>query len=278
MMKNKLVIAISMFIIATSTKAGSFNNEMERTFNSMSNVTNAKAYNTARRGIANGGQLYIRNDIKRINLVSAQAPSFSAGCGGIDIFGGSFSYINKDQFIETFQAIGANALGYGVKLAIASACNSCEQIMTSLEKTAQAINKMNMDSCTAAQGIVDAGVDFSTTAKAETKAANNNTNRGIAEDFQEAWNWPSTDGKSNSKKQKETNPAKYASEITGNITWRALIENNVKTTYGGDNSLLEVFQSMVGTVVVADQSTDSESSPSITTYVGQKISLSQLMI
>ncbi|WP_369686145.1 hypothetical protein [Photobacterium leiognathi] len=34
--------------------------------------------------------------------------------------------MNANKFIENFQAIGANALGYGVKLAITSACDTCE--------------------------------------------------------------------------------------------------------------------------------------------------------
>ncbi len=280
-MNNKHIAKlIPMLFIVNGALASSLNEEMERTFNSMTNVTTPKAYNTARRGVLSAGQLFIRNDTKRVSLITTTAPSYSMGCGGISIFGGSLSILSKDEFIQTFQAIGSNALGYGVKLAITSACATCESIMTSLEKTAQAINKLNIDSCQAAQGVVQAGADFAGISQAESKAATTNTSSGIMADFADAWSWGETTSQSNTNKMKESNPTQYSQEITGNITWRALIENDLKGTYGGDDTLLEVFQSIVGTAIVVDNDTESESketSPSLELRKGHKIKLENLI-
>ncbi|WP_413694437.1 conjugal transfer protein TraH [Psychromonas sp. KJ10-2] len=282
MMKSNLLIALAFVVISNTSAASSFNDEMERTFGSMTNTTTAKAYNTARRGVVSGGQLFIRNDSKRVNIVSAQAPSFSAGCGGISLFGGSMSMLSKDEFIQAFQAIGSNALGYGVKLALANYCQTCENVMTSLEKTAQALNKMNMDSCQAAQGIVNAGVDFAKTSQAETKAATTNSEKGFLSDFSEAWTWTETSGETNASKLKESDPDAYAQLVTGNATWRALMSNGVKSTYSGDDSLLEVFQSMVGTVIINEventDSTNSDTPPTMILRAGHKIKLKELIL
>ena len=280
-MKIKVLLVAMTIAACSESIASSFNDAMDSTFNSMSNVTNPKAYNSARRGVVSGGQIFIRNDIKRINVASATLPSISAGCGGVDIYGGAFSFINADQMIETFQAIGSNALGYGVKLALSSACDVCENVMTSLEKTAQAINKMNMDSCTAAQGIVDAGAEFGAAAISEMKSTNKEVNSGFFEDFSESVSNDTTTGKSASKTSKENDPVAYAKDITGNITWRAMIKSNLKTAYlNGDNDLLEIFQTMVGTAIITPQigaAETADQTPTLELRAGRMITLEQLI-
>ncbi len=52
-------------------------------------------------------------------------PSFSAGCGGIDLFGGSFSFINMNQFVDLMRAVASNAAGYAFQLAINAMCPDC---------------------------------------------------------------------------------------------------------------------------------------------------------
>lgn len=285
MIKIKPLIATISLVLCSTASYASFNDQMDSAFGSMSNVTTAKSYNNARRGVLSGGQVFIRNNIKHVNLAHAEAPSFSAGCGGIDLYGGAFSFINADQMIETFQAIGSNALGYGVKLALASACPTCESVMTSLEKTAQAINKMNIDSCTAAQGIVDAGVDFSTGATAEAKNANKGVTTGIFDDFSNAWSDDTTTGKSASTTVKESDPLAFAKDVTGNVTWRAMIKSNLKNQYvNGNDDLLEIIQSMVGTVIITMPPTPTPATaaskaatPTLETRSGHIITLQQFI-
>ena len=81
-------IAVGLAIVistspATSTvaSASAINSEMNKMFSSMTNVTNPGAYKTSRRGVISGGSLQVRNKVMNINIVSAQPPSFAAGCG-----------------------------------------------------------------------------------------------------------------------------------------------------------------------------------------------------
>lgn len=272
----KLSITTALLMASTNSFAG-LDDQMRDAFGVLINTTNPNSYDTARRGGISGGSLFMKAPTKRTNVMSATAPSFSAGCGGIDIYGGSFSFISADEFIETFQAIGANALGYGVKLALQSACPTCEQVMTSLEKTAQFINSMNVDSCTAAQGIVNAGVDFATTAQADTEAKTYGVNTGQWDDLNEAWSWASEAGMSATKTLETHNPAIVAENITINTTWKAMKEGQVANVFGGDDEFLELLMTMIGTVVVKNPSSDNESDPKPIVYEGRGIKLVDLI-
>lgn len=277
---KRIIVTLSIGLsISSFALASSISTQMDNAFNSMVNTTTPKAYNTARRGVISGGGVFVRNETKRANLTSMVPPSIAAGCGGIDLQGGSFSHISADQFIATFQAIGSNALGYGVKLALQSACDSCENIMTSLQKTAEFINKMNVDSCQAAQGIVNAGVDFAAGLNADNTAKTQGILTGGFSDIAEAMNSLNTEGKSATQKGKEDNPANHAKTITGNVAWRAFIDNNVKGIYtNGDNTLLELLMSITGTVIIKDEvGSNSESPVKLVQLSGHQVTLKDLM-
>ncbi|NLC22295.1 MAG: conjugal transfer protein TraH, partial [Halomonadaceae bacterium] len=88
-----LAIALS-FLSSTQAEANSsLRNEMNKMFGTMSNATSPGVFETSRRGVISGGSIVARNKIMNTNIVSFQPPSFNAGCGGIDFFGGSFSFI-----------------------------------------------------------------------------------------------------------------------------------------------------------------------------------------
>lgn len=275
--KIKLAMFFTGLITVSNVHANSINDQMRDAFGLLMNTTKPNSYNTARRGVISGGSLFIKSPAKRTNFLSATAPSISAGCGGIDIYGGSFSFINKDQFIETFQAIGANALGYGVKLAVQSACPTCEQVMTSLEKTAQFINSMNVDSCQAAQGIVNAGVDFATSSQSDTVAKNYGVNTGQWEDLNEAWGWVRESGKSPTNEIASNNPDVAKDKITINVVWRSMKESGMETVFGSDDQFLELVMTMIGTVLIKNPSSEPETDPKPVIYAGNSVKLTDLI-
>ncbi|WP_264757336.1 conjugal transfer protein TraH [Klebsiella pneumoniae] len=49
--------------------------------------------------------------MKTIQLVSMTLPDINAGCGGIDAYLGSFSYINSEQLQRFAKQIMSNAAG-----------------------------------------------------------------------------------------------------------------------------------------------------------------------
>ena len=266
---------MALSLASTGVYAGSVKDMMEKNFKSMINTTTPKQYQGARRGVFSGGSIYARNEIKTVKLASMQAPSISAGCGGISIYGGAFSFINADQMVETFQAIGSNAIGYGLKLAIQNACDTCENVMTSLEKTAQFINKMNIDSCTAAQGIVDAGADLASQSMADVKAKAENAWNGVANDFSQAWAWNEEKGTTPASQMKKDDPAAAAEKLTGNVVWRAIVDGKVKNAFGADDDkFLEMLMSIMGTSIMDFSNAEDVQTIS---HSGHKITLQNLM-
>jgi len=124
-------------------------------FNSMINVTGSGAAQSQSRGVLAGPSVSVRNRISNVNLVNFQAPNVDAGCGGVDIFGGSFSFINADQFSQMLRNIAANATGYAFGLALNAMCPTCKQEMDKLQKMINSMNKAMMDSCSMAKWMVD---------------------------------------------------------------------------------------------------------------------------
>ncbi|EMS6179619.1 conjugal transfer protein TraH, partial [Neisseria gonorrhoeae] len=90
-------------------------------FNSMgaeANYTEAGAFHGQSGSLYTGGGMSVRFPVSDISLGNIQLPSISAGCGGIDFFAGSFSFVNKEQFIQFTRNLGNNAAGVAFDLAL----------------------------------------------------------------------------------------------------------------------------------------------------------------
>jgi len=148
----------SLATAPTFTRPADLNGQMQAMFNdlgALGNVTSPGAFRGQAMNLYTGGALMMRSPGRNYPLVSAQLPSLRAGCGGIDLFGGSFSFINKQQFVALLQNIGANAVGYAFKLALQSISPDIDKLLTELQDQINKINAMNINSCEAAQSLVN---------------------------------------------------------------------------------------------------------------------------
>jgi conjugative transfer pilus assembly protein TraH len=177
-------------------------------------------YESQRRGGVTMGTFRVRSPINSINLVNLTAPEIRAGCGGIDLYGGSFTFINTDQFRQILRQIGANALGYAFKLALATMCQECDKILTGLQDMMNQFTRMNVDSCRWAQGMVNDTVKAMGLG-AETKGMSDASAVGDAaewmdaaiESFGEPGKW---------LKNGDADGADPTKPDFGNLTWSAL--------------------------------------------------------
>ena len=90
------------------------NNELNKFFNQFgvsSHVDSAEIYNGQKAGYMTGGGFVTRNRVVNTQVASVNLPRFDAGCGGIDIFAGGFSFINHEQLIQTMKNIAGDAVG-----------------------------------------------------------------------------------------------------------------------------------------------------------------------
>lgn len=153
-----MVVTVSLIAFPLSGSSGNLDSEMQAMFSSMGtigNVTSPGAFHGQTMNIYSGGQLMMRTPGKNYNLAHIELPHLNAGCGGIDMFAGSFSFITKAQFIAMLKQIGSAAAGYAFKLALKSLCPVCDQTMTELQAIADKVNSASINSCEAGEALVN---------------------------------------------------------------------------------------------------------------------------
>lgn len=222
--------------------------QMQGMFDTMVNATPPGLYGTQRRGEISGGSIATRSRIVNPNLVAFNPPNFRAGCGGIDFFAGSFSFINADQFVALMRAVAANAAGYAFNLALDQMCPQCMRTIETLQRKIQELNQHFGNSCQLAQGLVNDTLT-AMTGRTYGEASTIATARGIGDIFQ---SWTATTGQSPTQAVAGAAPDAMAERITGNLVWRALKRSSVANWFvtGGDDEVLSVMMNISGTVIV----------------------------
>ena len=175
-----LICSIGTMIMLplTQAHASSFvGMKLDNKITSMSNTTSPKAYESNSRHVYSGGSMTIHNQIFNKDIVSITAPGIEAGCGGIDMFGGSFSFINGDQIVQLFRSIAQNAVGYLFQLALAVISPEISSLIRWFQDLVQKINGLASNSCRLAQGLVTGDIN-ALVDKMNSKAGSANNNSG----------------------------------------------------------------------------------------------------
>ncbi|MCX4151028.1 MULTISPECIES: conjugal transfer protein TraH [Paraburkholderia] len=121
----------------------------------MSNSTAPSTMSTQDRvGMFMGG-FSMRTPIQNVHLLTFDPPRIDAGCGGIDLYGGSFSFINGAQLIQIFRNVAANAAGLAFKAAIKAISPSLDALLSEFQALLQNMNNLSKNSCQLAHLLVD---------------------------------------------------------------------------------------------------------------------------
>ena len=243
--------------MAAPSYSSFLSDQTDKMFNeTLSNVTTPGAYETRQRGVLTGGQYTAHNRIRNVQLFSFSLPSISAGCGGIDIFAGSFSFINSDQLVALMRSIASNAVSYAFKVALETMSPTISGIITELNDLAQKINSSNINSCRIAQGFVNDIADtFIKESQVKNRVSLTETVSGAWKDFSEIFN--------HHEPAIETLDEEEKKQIygNGNIMYHALKDSSALTAFGGKNDKAEIEQvmSVTGMVIVTAKDDTSES-------------------
>ena len=143
-------VAALGFPSATHPDMGSF---LSQTQNQISNLS-PHSYQGQERGYVMGGSMSVRIPQENIRPFSFTPPSIRAGCGGIDIVTGGFSYLNFQYLVKKLQSILQTAPAFAFQLALGVLCPDCKNILNSLEQVADIINGLNINSCQASKALV----------------------------------------------------------------------------------------------------------------------------
>src|SRR5258706_10150773 len=142
--------------------AGDLNAEVNDMFNNLGGIGNYTAPGAFKGQPFNtytGGNLYLRSPNKTYQLAAVQFPSAKAGCGGIDLFGGSFSHISATEFRNMLRNITAALPGIAFQLAL----EAVSPLLGGLTKWAKGletwINNARINSCETATALVSSAAE-----------------------------------------------------------------------------------------------------------------------
>ena len=117
-------------------------------------------YSTGTRNIMVAGSMRVWTPSTSVQLISLQPPSINAGCGGISLYFGGFSFINGAEFQQLVTDVMQNAEGYVMELAIRTLCPMCADILDSMQKLAQMANSLGANSCAIATDLVNKAAKY----------------------------------------------------------------------------------------------------------------------
>ena len=120
----------------------------------VSNDTSPGSYHDQEAGYYSGGSLSLRHQVRDFQIASIQLPNFSGGCGGIDMFMGSFSMITGAQLTQMIKNIMSSAGGYAMDVALEAAVPQLKSVKDRLESMMHQINSMSANSCEIGQDLV----------------------------------------------------------------------------------------------------------------------------
>lgn len=250
---RKVALALAASSLVVTPLQANVGDSMDRFMDDMGaagNVTGPTAFQGQSAGYYSLGNVWTRFPQKTTNLANLQLPRARAGCGGIDIFAGSFSFINASEIVALLKAVANNAVGFAFSLAIDTVCPECSKIMQEFAQKAQLMNNLNINSCELAQGLVGGIWPKGDLAdKAVCEAIGNS--EGIFTDYAAAKHGCGTRGQRSSTLQNgngkydDVNPG-----VARNYTWTILKKSAFFSPNGQfDQELAEYAMTLLGTII-----------------------------
>ena len=252
-MRSKIAMVLIAFILPISGAKADIASDLESFWGSLSgtsNLTGATAFEGQAAGYYTLGNLRARAQSRSSSLTSFNLPSVEAGCGGIDLFAGSFSIISADEIVQLSRAIASNAVGFAFDLALETVSPVISETMKNLRAQLQELNLNNINSCEAAKGIVSSIWPKQALAR-DKICAELGTSKGIFTDYAASRHECGTP-----KGQQQANDAADPDEIDTlpenvNIAWELMRGKNFASSdwLKSDAEMAQFAQTLTGTVI-----------------------------
>lgn len=247
-MNKLLLIFASSLIVQLSAKAD-LKKDMDKFFNSFgasSNVNSAEIYQGQRAGYATGGSMSMRNQVMNSRIATVNLPEFNAGCGGIDIFSGGFSFISSDQLVANMKNIASSSVGYAFMLGIETVSPQIANTMRNLQTWANDINQIGINSCETAAVMVGSVWPAKQVAD-EQVCRTLGPHNGNKANFLQARDWCGSNKKAKQKTAEQVKN-KYPNLLYGdyNLAWMAIQQQKIINIDNSD--LAEIFMTITGTI------------------------------
>lgn len=253
MFKKRLIATIIACAFAAPASAN-IQSEMQSWFNDMGsygNVTTPQAIKGQTGNFYTGGSLYMRTPVRNYSLASVTPPTFRAGCGGIDLYAGAFSFINSEQLTALIRNVANNAVGAAFMMAVQSVSPELADILKSMQDIAQKANGMlNMNSCQAAESLIAMTPLPQMAQKAKEKMNAQNNGPTLLNQFSDSLKGLSSWMDSVSTRKSTLDQAAATDEKLkkylkpGNVTWEALSKSDAP------DDIKKLMMGLVGVTIV----------------------------
>lgn len=210
------------------------------------NVTGPAAFEGQRAGYYTLGNVYVRTPQRTLNPVNIQMPGYRAGCGGIDIYGGGFSYVNSAQLVAFMKSVANNAASFAFQVALETISPVIAEKVGELQSVAQRINQFAMNSCESGQLAVAAvwpKSDQASRVICEASASR----RGLYPDWVAARHGCGSEGDRTNVLAGASADEKAALPQNINIAWDALKKHPVLS---GDRELMQFLMTLSGSEIL----------------------------
>jgi conjugative transfer pilus assembly protein TraH len=228
--------------------AGDLQAEVDSMFNNLGTIGNYTAPGAFRGQTYNtytGGSIFLRSPNKVYQLATIQFPYVKAGCGGIDVFGGSFSHLAATEFKDMLKSITAALPGVAFQLALSAVTPLLGQKAEWAKSLETFITNARINSCETASALVrgaanQLGFDsFSSCIRIAIELG-----QAPDEDGARRLCRSSQDATLAAGAASGNADARAMVPFTGNLTWQAL-----KLVNSIDDNERQLIMSMVGTTV-----------------------------
>jgi len=268
---QKTIIATVVLSFSLSANAVALSGALDGMF---VNATAPSVIDSQFRGAVTGGSLYVRSPLQGLRPFAIDPPRIDAGCGGIDLYLGSFSFITAAKLTAFIRAIAQNAAPLAFKLALDSQFPQLGNALNKFQDMAQKMNDNMMNSCQMAHGLVDG-------TKGSPAAIAGRLTDTISTAYNSAKGWVDGFFDGTSKAQEEPSgqlkkvEAEKATDGTpdekalGNLTWNALKAREVVAPLlgiaDGDDTSRMLVMSLLGTEVRTAATSDT-AKPKVETF------------
>ena len=237
--RRPIALALSLALLLTPVAQADMDSDLGSFFDGLnfSNVTPGGAYQGQSAGYYTGGSVFMRAPQRNYTLFSVQWPKVRAGCGGIDLFTGGFSFINSQALVDMLRNIGEVAIAQAFMLALKVISPQIADTMSELQSWAQKFNNMNINSCEAGQQLVGGALEYFGQENGTCMVERVNT---YGDSYADAKIACGAGGELESTLNTAKNNNSDASKLMiteGNIAWKALMKNSF---FAGDTNLAEV--------------------------------------
>lgn len=200
-------------------------------------------------GYYSGGSLFARNKVHNSELAHVQLPGYKAGCGGIDMHLGAFSYISSEKLVQIMRSIGSSVASYGLMLALETMSPQVKNIVSELNDLAQKINMANINSCKVAATALGSVLPQSDAASHHLcNMIGTDGAYGGFSDYAAANQGCGAGGRRSEVLKSGKGLPHFAGMLGSefNLAWKALMENSFLNQ---DKKLAEFFMTLSGTLV-----------------------------